>query len=745
MDSSEFQLDLSGDFTIDLGSDPSCDVVIAALGPRHGMLKREGDRLFLKHIDTGAESFVNRRKVAANRWREVTRYDEILLGGIILNLSPKFFVGRDRLGVESSTLRYGLSGGRLICDGAYIRAEPGTLTAIIGPAGCGKTTFLNLLNGYLVPSEGFVRIGNDYDPYRHRHILRDFVGYVPQEDILLPELIVEEALGFRLRLKFPDMARDVRERLVLESCRQVGFSGDRLPKFLKTMVGGGGSRRRGLSGGERKRANIAQELISKPLVLFLDEPTSGLSSVDAEGIVELLHRLAREEGLTIIATVHQPSQAVFDHFDSLLVMVPGGRAAYYGPTRKAVEYFEQVTSSRRGAANAAEFILQQSLTFKGDRDVAGVFRSVRGGLAFVPPPLASEGAPAAPRRKPKRRLKPLREQPRQWLTLTDRNLRILFKDKANLALTLLQAPLVALLLVLAFENFAADTAASDSFARQIYFFDEAKAPLESAAKTLPVDQLLREAAAKAEGRTDLIGPRSAQRRGGIYFLLVAASLWFGTIGASREVVGEQSVLRRELRTCLSLPPYLGSKAFLQIVLRGLQTALLTGIASWALLDLSRPAATTLWLALWLVGVCASLLGLLISSSSPTSRVALTAVPLVMIPQLIFGGVLRPEIDIPQHLVWPKIMGALTIQRWGFEAALSADSEAGFAALREFLSANWSGRYWEVNVVRFELSSVHDAFFPPSAGDGLWLAAVILLVASAAFFVGSLGSLMWRIR
>jgi ABC-type multidrug transport system ATPase subunit len=146
--------------------------------------------------------------------------------------------------------------------------------------------------------------------------------------------------------------------MIRQTCRQLGFTLERLDKFLNTVIGSSESGIRGLSGGERKRANLAHELIAMPLILLLDEPTSGLSSVDADKMVRLLQQLTRQDELTTIATIHQPSQDTFARFDNLLLMNHGGTVAYYGSTQRATAYVELLTGTSVGGRNAAEYLLE---------------------------------------------------------------------------------------------------------------------------------------------------------------------------------------------------------------------------------------------------------------------------------------------------------------------------------------------------------------------------------------------------
>jgi ABC transport system ATP-binding/permease protein len=181
---------------------------------------------------------------------------------------------------------------------------------------------------------------------------------VPQAEVMIPELKVRESLDYRLRLRFPSMHPAARRHLVRATCSALGF-GAQLDSFLEKQIGSPEWKGRYPSGGERRRINIAHELISQPLVLFLDEPTSGLASSDANAIVRLLHELARTQGLTVLMTIHQPSLEAMACIDDLLLIYRGGRPAYYGEAARAVEYFRQISGDRSThAVHPAEYAFE---------------------------------------------------------------------------------------------------------------------------------------------------------------------------------------------------------------------------------------------------------------------------------------------------------------------------------------------------------------------------------------------------
>lgn len=738
---SRVPLHLRGDFEVGIGSGPDCDVVLAGLDPVHAKIRRTGDRLFFKTLKADRRTSVNQKIISGNRWIEITRFDEIMIAGTVLSISPKFFLGRDRVGLDTTPLRYVLPGRpkRVLCDGPYLRARPGTFTAILGPTGSGKTLFLSLLNGYLAPTSGRVVIADNFDPHRDHRILRDFVGYVPQDDILIPELTVRQSLKYRLELKFPDMAAYTRNRLIYDTCHQLGLNGERADKFLDTIIGSPDLRRRGLSGGERKRANIAHELITKPLILIVDEPTSGLSSADADQIAGLLRRLATEDSLSVIASVHQPSVRVFEQFDDLMVLGFGGRLAYYGSASESVDFFQKATGKPSDGPNPAEWILEQVVNPGVGAQIGTAFERHRAHSPNISLPLQESGTEVSPAIPPQRaKAGGLPAWLCQWITLTLRSLAVLRTDRTSLMLNLLQAPLMALLILGAFQGVDKDKEKSDRISKTIHFFRQEIQPYMDRNDTITTPEAkFEEAAERSKTDAKYYGPGAAQRRGAIYFTLVAASIWFGMLGACREIVGEQHILKREIRTCTNLMPFLGSKALVQLLLTGILTAILAFMVNLTVLRLEALYAARLWAILWLVAAASASLGLLVSCVAPTYRAALTAVPILMIPQLLFGGILRPPVDIAREFAWPQRISAITIQYWGFQAALEIVSPVERKGLRENFSDDWENmpyQRYEAKVVGFQEKTLSGVFFPAAWSSWIFRPFFPLLAALLFFLL-----------
>ncbi|KAG0413882.1 hypothetical protein HPB47_008966 [Ixodes persulcatus] len=189
---------------------------------------------------------------------------------------------------------------RALISHMYGKAEPGTLTAIMGPSGAGKTTLMNVLSGHYDKGyEGEVQVNGWV---RDTELFNQQSCYVMQDDCLLPELTVREALTMSLQLRIPSLNRSKREQLVDEAITRWGLDACQ------------NTRTSFLSGGQRKRLAISQELISNPPVIFLDEPTSGLDSISALRCVLVMKSLAAA-GHTVLCSIHNPSAKLFSHFD----------------------------------------------------------------------------------------------------------------------------------------------------------------------------------------------------------------------------------------------------------------------------------------------------------------------------------------------------------------------------------------------------------------------------------------------
>ena len=645
----------------------------------------------------------------------------------------------------------------VLCNHIAFRAEAGTLTALMGPSGAGKTVLLNLLSGYVYSHQnrGKIFITDKfglprYDVQRDRRLLGRTIGYVPQDDTLIPQLTVRQSLDYAFQLRYPNVDRDLKEFLLRDTCHKSGFEPGEIAELLDKCIGSPEAKI--LSGGQRKRVNIAHELIRNPMLLFLDEPTSGLSSSDANTVIASLKTLCETTQITIILTIHQPSVEAFRQFDRLFVLNKGGNIAYFGATRDAVGYFERQTGFHCPENhNPADFIVETvekwrkqeeeqsqgtlaektaqacqriasayrnnphyfELTDRFRRKLkdAGVPASVLNELEqeqaqrffwpdgfwahlherliqanasslaeSVEKLVADRPADDAPPHAEQETERQTERKGVSWLrqvgVVLRRNLAIARADTNNAIFQLVQPMIIGVLMLLAFAWYTRDFYGEDILSRMGYEFTP-----RWGQETISASEDVPEAKLKAFGQPNLLSESSGNRRAAVFFLLIASCIWFGVINACREIVDERAVLKREVKSTLLIPSYLLAKvAFLawvclkQVTLLLLVVALPNLLSGWhALPDGLRSALVAAelvtqiaWLPLfgllWLTAVCASWIGLAISALSPTQRVALTAVPLVIIPQLLLGGLIRPmkEIDRAQSfMLTPRVLAKLS--------------------------------------------------------------------------------------
>ncbi|KAI8929997.1 P-loop containing nucleoside triphosphate hydrolase protein [Entophlyctis helioformis] len=265
------------------------------------------------------------------------------LNGRTLHMNFRF----ENLGLKLNT-------GKVVLHGVTGEIRSSRMTAIMGPSGAGKTTFMNVLCGKVSRTSGKLFVsGKEAEMTTFKKI----IGYVPQEDIMHRELTVREVILHAARIRLPASWTSGE----VEQYADNVISALNLSHVAHSPIGD--ETTRGVSGGQRKRANIGMELAAVPVCLFLDEPTSGLDSTAALQVADILEQIT-ELGLTIVAVIHQPRVEIFRKFDDVLMIAPGGRTAYLGPTHYAQTYFEKLGYLFDAGANAAD-VLMDILSGKG--------------------------------------------------------------------------------------------------------------------------------------------------------------------------------------------------------------------------------------------------------------------------------------------------------------------------------------------------------------------------------------------
>ncbi|MBL0341796.1 MAG: ATP-binding cassette domain-containing protein [Bacteroidetes bacterium] len=238
----------------------------------------------------------------------------------------------DDINMTVNMVDYFFGNGRQGLHSVSFSAGSGNLIGIMGGSGAGKSTLLNILNGNNVPQKGEVLI-NGINIHTERQKLQGIIGYIPQDDLLMEDLSVYQNLFYNSKLGLGNLDDVEVNKLVDQLLESLGLSAIRDLKVgdsLNNMV----------SGGQRKRLNIALELIRKPAVLFVDEPTSGLSSLDSENVMDLLKQLSLG-GKLIFVVIHQPSSDIFKLFDKLLLLDTNGYPIYFGNPSDSIIYFKK--------------------------------------------------------------------------------------------------------------------------------------------------------------------------------------------------------------------------------------------------------------------------------------------------------------------------------------------------------------------------------------------------------------------
>ena len=497
---------------------------------------------------------------------------------------------------------------KILLDNISLTILPGTFVAIVGASGTGKTTLLGALNGQRPMKSGKV-LYNGEDFYQNVGDYCTSLGYVPQDDIVHKNLTVEKSLFYAARLRLPKETtrQQIKQRIteVLDDVELV----DQRHQVVSS-----------LSGGQRKRVNVALELLDRPAIFYLDEPTSGLDPGLDRKMMQLLRRLA-DRGHTVVLATHATSN--INVADYVCFMAPGGKIAFFGTPDELKRHF--------GKIDYAEIYNEV------DADPArwtGMFRQSPEYLKYIEGPRAQSRTQVAtqPARQQRHSAKMCRsDQWRQFLLLTRRYFNLLIRDRMNLLILLLQAPIIAVLIVL--------IAASNSVHNVT-------------------------TAGELANHTDYDAQRTL-------FIVVASAIWFGIINAAREIVKEAPIYKRERSVNLAILPYVLSKVvvlgclclvqdFLLLIIVGQKVGYPTRGVIWSG---TQGGFAELYITLLLSSLVGLMMGLLISALAPNTDRAVSITPIVLIPQIIFANVIFTLSD-----TIGKWISYITPARWGMQAA-----------------------------------------------------------------------------
>jgi ABC transport system ATP-binding/permease protein len=617
--------------SMEIGRDPKADVPLPypMVSWRHARLTRTEHGIFVEDLNSRNGTYLDGVRITGKVLAKPGQ--EVGLGSFRFQLLEDGQLARreyyGNVTIEAAEIVVHAPNGKRLLDPVSLTVFPSELVALMGPAGAGKTTLLKALNGYTPPAQGSV-LFNGADLYRFYDRFRQQMGYVPQDDIVHPQLTVRQALYFSARLR-TDLSDEEIDRRTEQVVEDLGLSDK-----IDTVIGS--PERKTLSGGQRKRVNIALELITDTPVLFLDEPTSGLSSYDAESVVDLLKQMSTT-GKTIITTIHQPSLKVYRQFDDLIMVSRDkgdrpGAMVFFGPAYPDAIQFFNPEKHARSASEPAE--LNPEMLFSGMTTVAEGARTDTWLQRYQRSNYHNEFVASRSGKRPSAEGKTGEETPRrqfgfnQWISLIKRNLYVKLRDREQTAVLLSQAPLFALLVCLVIYPLKELPATAPSFGEL--------------AEKLPI----------------------------VHFLLVIAAAWFGCNNAARDIVGEWTVYKRERMVTLQLVPYVFSKLTVLLGLCVFQCFTLIGIVY--LICGLHGSFLEGFLVLLTTSMIGAALGLCISAVSKTTESAIALLPVALLPLIALGGGMRPIYQMPRI---GQIVSYVIPSRWAFEANLLHEAEA----------------------------------------------------------------------
>ena len=489
----------------------------------------------------------------------------------------------------------------------------------------GKTTLLNVLAGIEAPTSGKVTI-NGVNLHYEKDQLEGVIGVIPQDDLLIEELTVFQNLYYNAKLCFKDKSEEELTQLVHKTLQNLGL-------YERKDLKVGSPLNKMISGGQRKRLNIALELIREPAILFVDEPTSGLSSRDSENVMDLLRELTLK-GKLIFVVIHQPSSDIYKMFDNMMILDTGGYMIYYGNPVEAVMYFKRL-----------------DMQINSDQGECPTCGNVNPELIFniIEAKVVDEFGRYTPIRKVspvkweehfKDNIK-LNEMPdetdpppkslnipsrlKQFLIYTTRDFLSKVSNTQYIVLNLLETPILGFILAFVIRYIADPNS-------NIYIFRENE--------NIPI----------------------------YIFMALIVALFIGLTVSAEEIFRDRKILKREAFLNLSRTSYLFSKISILVALSAIQSITFVLIAN-EILQL-RGMNFEYWLVLFSTAVFANLLGLNISATFNSAVTIYIVIPLLMIPMMVLSGAMFSFEKLNRAVGSfnrVPLIAEFMVTKWGYEA------------------------------------------------------------------------------
>jgi len=562
-----------------IGRGENCDIRLPhiSVSKVHAVITQRAGQFYISDYNSANGVIINGKRVT--RQYQLQEKDLIVITNSKLIFTKgqiSYCVQRHGIGIEATGLvkKVGRK-EKIICNSVDLNIAPCELVAIVGGSGAGKSTVMNCLSGYSQPTEGSVYI-NGVDLYDNYSSLKNLIGYVPQSDIVYDNLTLEDMLRYAAKLRLP---ADVTDTEIRERTDQV-IGTVELSEHKNTLI-------RRLSGGQRKRASIAVELLSDPNLFFLDEPMSGLDPGTERNLLKTLRTMANE-GKTVIFVTH--STLNLHMCDKVIFMGTGGNLCFYGSAAEALAFF--------GVADVVDIynmIAQDSEKWKD---------------AFAKTQYMQVNLHKGTHSKPVHR-----SFTRQTAVLFCRNFHIMFNDRIRTMLILLQAPLLGFLISIVADG------------NQYRAFNITQSLL---------------------------------------FALACSAFWVGILNSIQEVCKERNILERERMAGLRVDAYVVSKMLVFTIVCLVQAFGLTGIYAWrvGLPDagvFGGSAYPELFIATFLSALAACGMGIIVSALSSNADRAMTVAPLLLMPQILFSGII---FELEGVASWLSIV---TVSRWSVQS------------------------------------------------------------------------------
>ncbi|MBN1158144.1 MAG: ATP-binding cassette domain-containing protein [Bacteroidales bacterium] len=528
------------------------------------------------------------------------------------------------------------------------REESGRLVGIMGSSGAGKSTLLNILNGTTKPARGNVLI-NGIDIHEEKEQVEGLIGHVSQDDLLIEELTVYQNLYYNAKLCFDNYTPDQTDKAVDCMLNSLG-----LYEIRNIQVGTPLNKK--ISGGQRKRLNIALELIREPAVLFLDEPTSGLSSRDSENIMDLLKDLTLK-GKLVFVVIHQPSSDIFKMFDKLLILDTGGYLIYNGNPIDAITYFKSKVHFANwadsechacGNVNPEQIfnIVEAPVIDEYGKETRVRKISPAEWHEFYTETNGEEGQkPKAAGPLPSISFK-IPGIFKQMIVFITRDVLAKLSNMQYLIITFLEAPALALILSYLIRYFNVSETSESSYT----FMENSNLPV-------------------------------------YLFMAVIVAIFMGLTVSAEEIIKDRKMLKREAFLHLSWSGYLLSKTSVMFAISAIQALSFVLIGN-TVLEI-KGMYLEYWIILFSCWAASNVMGLLISDSFKTVVTIYILIPFLVIPQIILSGVivkyekLNPDISSPSKV---PFYGELMTARWGYEAL----------SVEQFMNNKYDEKFYLVN-------------------------------------------------